>query len=335
MSILVTGSAGFIGHHVALALLERGERVIGLDNLNDYYDPALKRARNARLQDRADTKAGAKAGNPYRFVAADIADREAMEALVAAEPDITGIVHLAAQAGVRHSMVDPYVYVQSNVLGHVTLLEAARRLPRLAHLAFASSSSVYGLNESLPFRETDRTDRPNSLYAATKRAGELMAHAYGHLYGLPQTALRFFTVYGPWGRPDMAYYGFARAIVEARPVTLYEGQGLARDFTYIDDVVDGVLRVLALPPDASVERLRILNLGNHRSERVSHMVSLLEASLGRRAEIRMVPRPAADLMATFASVEAAGDLAGWHPATSLDIGIPRFVDWFVRYHGIA
>ena len=325
MTVLVTGAAGFIGHHVALALLDAGERVVGLDNLNDYYDPSLKRARCGRLADRAG----------YRFVEADIADRDAMEAVVAAEPGITRIVHLAAQAGVRHSMVDPYVYVQANVLGHVTLLEAARRLNRLRHLVFASSSSVYGLNDSLPFREVDRTDRPNSLYAATKRSGELISHAYGHLYGMPQTGLRFFTVYGPWGRPDMAYYGFARAIAEGRPVTLYEGEGLSRDFTFIDDVVDGVLRVLELPPDPATEQVRILNLGNRRGERVSHMVELLEQALGRRADIRMVPRPAADLMATWAAVDAAHELAGWLPRTPLDMGIPRFVSWFRAYHEIS
>ncbi len=325
MTVLVTGGAGFIGHHVTLALLDAGEQVIGLDNLNDYYDPALKRARCERLSGRSG----------YRLVEADIANREAMAALFAAEPGITRIVHLAAQAGVRHSMVDPYVYVQANVLGHVILLEAVRRLGRLRHLVFASSSSVYGLNDSLPFREADRTDRPNSLYAATKRSGELISHAYGHLYGIPQTGLRFFTVYGPWGRPDMAYYGFARAIVEGRPVTLYEGAGLSRDFTYIDDVVDGVLRVLELPPDPAVERVRILNLGNHCSERVSRMVELLEQALGRRAEIRIVPRPAADLVATWASVDAVQELAGWLPRTPLDVGIPRFVSWFRTYHGIS
>ncbi len=325
MTVLVTGAAGFIGHHVALALLDAGEQVVGLDNLNDYYDPGLKRARCARLAGRAG----------YWFVEADIADRDAMAAVVAAEPGITRIVHLAAQAGVRHSMVDPYVYVQANVLGHVTLLEAARRLHRLEHLVFASSSSVYGLNDSLPFREVDRTDRPNSLYAATKRSGELISHAYGHLYAMPQTGLRFFTVYGPWGRPDMAYYGFARAIVEGRPVTLYEGEGLSRDFTFIDDVVDGVLRVLELPPDPATERVRILNLGNRRSERVSRMVELLEQALERRAEIRMVPRPAADLMATWAAVDAAQDLAGWLPRTPLDVGIPRFVSWFRTYHEVS
>lgn len=324
MTTLVTGGAGFIGYHVAQALLARGERVVGLDNLNHYYDPALKRARTERLL----------AQDGYRFIEGDIADRDTLATLVAGEPGIRRIVHLAAQAGVRHSMVDPYVYVQANVLGHVTLLEAARRLDRLEHLVFASSSSVYGLNDSLPFKETDPVDRPNSLYAATKRSGELISHAYGHLYGLPQTGLRFFTVYGPWGRPDMAYYGFARAIAAGEPVTLYEGAGLARDFTFIDDVVDGVLRVLELPPDPAVERVRILNLGNRRSEPVSRMVSLLEDALGRRAEIRIVPRPPADLMATWASVDAAHALAGWVPQTMLDVGIPRFVDWFRAYHGI-
>ena len=324
MTILVTGGAGFIGHHVTQALLRRGERVIGFDNLNHYYDPALKRARIERLLPWRD----------YRFVEGDIADRAAMANLVDREPAISRIVHLAAQAGVRHSMIDPYAYVQANVLGHVTLLEAVLRLKRIEHLVFASSSSVYGLNDSLPFREADRVERPNSLYAATKRSGELISHAYGHLYGLPQTGLRFFTVYGPWGRPDMAYYGFARAIAAGEPVTLYEGEGLARDFTYIDDVVDGVLRVLALPPDPTVERVRILNLGNRRSEPVSRLVALLEQALGRQAEVRMVPRPPADLMATWASVDAAEALTGWVPQTTLDVGIPRFVDWFRDYHDI-
>ncbi len=325
MTILVTGGAGFIGHHVTRALLERGERVVGFDDLNDYYDPALKRARVERLSGHGD----------YRFVKGNIADRAAMAALVAEEPGIRRIVHLAAQAGVRHSMVDPYAYVQANVAGHVTLLEAARRLKRLEHLVFASSSSVYGLNDSLPFHETDRVERPNSLYAATKRSGELISHAYGHLYGLPQTGLRFFTVYGPWGRPDMAYYGFARAIAAGEPVTLYEGDGLARDFTFIDDVVDALLRVLALPPDPAVERVRILNIGNRRSERVSHMVWLLEQALGRTADIRMAARPPADLVATWASVDAAEALTGWTPRITLDVGIPRFVDWLRGYHHLG
>ena len=322
MTILVTGGAGFIGYHVTKALLVRGEQVLGLDNLNGYYDPALKRARLDQLR----------ALPSYRFVEADITDRASLATVFAGEPGIDRIVHLAAQAGVRHSMIDPYAYVEANVLGHVTLLEAARRLSRLEHLVFASSSSVYGLNESLPFRETDRVERPNSLYAATKRSGELISHAYGHLYGMPQTGLRFFTVYGPWGRPDMAYYGFARAITAGEPVTLYEGEGLARDFTYIDDVVDGVLRVLDLPPDPKIERVRILNLGNRRSEPVAHMVALLEQALEKKAVVRMVPRPPADLIATWASVDAAQELTGWTPMTTLDVGIPHFVNWFRAYH---
>lgn len=322
MTILVTGCAGFIGAHVAHALLARGERVVGLDNLDPYYDPGLKQARLDRLL----------AEPGLRFEMCDITDRDGLAALFLAEPGIRVIVHLAAQAGVRHSLVDPYAYVSANVLGHVTLLEAARRLERLEHLVFASSSSVYGLNHDLPFCETDRVDTPSSLYAATKRSGELISHAYGHLFGLRQTGLRFFTVYGPWGRPDMAYYAFARAIVGGEPITLYEGDGLARDFTYIDDVTEAVLRVLEHPPDAA-RPTRLLNIGNRRSEPVALMVSLLERSLGRRARIRMVPRPDTDIEATWASVEAIGEVTGWAPRTRLEEGIPRFVDWFRRFHG--
>lgn len=324
MTILVTGCAGFIGAHVARAVLARGERVVGIDNLDPYYDPRLKQARlDPLLTDRS-----------FRFEPLDIVDRDGLAALFAAEPGIRGIVHLAAQAGVRHSLVDPYAYVSANVLGHVTLLEAARRLERLEHLVFASSSSVYGLNDSLPFRETDRVDTPSSLYAATKRSGELISHAYGHLFGLRQTGLRFFTVYGPWGRPDMAYYAFARAIVEGSPITLYEGDGLARDFTYIDDVIDGVLRVLDHPPDA-VHPSRLLNIGNRRSEPVSLLVSLLEQALGRPARIQRVPRPGTDIETTWASVEAIHEMSRWTPRTRLEEGIPRFVDWFRAFHGVS
>ena len=326
MTILVTGCAGFVGSHVAHALLARGQRVVGIDNLDPYYDPRLKQARLHRLT--------AEHARALRFERLDITDRDGLAALLADEPDIRGIVHLAAQAGVRHSLVDPYAYVSANVLGHVTLLEAARRLQRLEHLVFASSSSVYGLNESLPFREADRVDTPSSLYAATKRSGELISHAYGHLFGLRQTGLRFFTVYGPWGRPDMAYYAFARSIVDGATITLYEGDGLARDFTYIDDVSDGLLRVLDHPPEAA-QPTRLLNIGNRRSEPVRLLVMLLERALGRAAEIRLVPRPATDIEATWASVEAIGELTGWAPWTRLEEGIPRFVDWFRAYHGVG
>ncbi len=321
MPVIVTGAAGFIGFHVAAALLARGERVVGVDNVNAYYDTGLKRARLARL-----------AAPGFRFVEADVSDRMAMAALVAAEPQTEVIVHLAAQAGVRFSMQDPYAYVTANVMGHVTVLEAARSLTRLRHLVFASSSSVYGLERALPFTETARADTPSSLYAATKRADELISHAYAHLYGLPQTGLRFFTVYGPWGRPDMAYYGFARAIAEGRPITLYDGGRLRRDFTYIDDIVAGVLGVLDRPPDAGAAP-RLLNLGNNRSELVSRLVELLEEGLGRRAVIELVDRPAADVGETWASVDAAAAVAGYAPRISLADGVPRFVAWYREFHG--
>ena len=321
MAILVTGCAGFVGAHVTKALIDRGERVVGLDNLDPYYDVRLKQARLERLC----------AHDRFRFERLDLTDREALASLLDREADIAGIVHLAAQAGVRHSLVDPYAYVQANVLGQVTLLEAARRLRRLDHLVYASSSSVYGLNEHLPFRESERVDRPGSLYAATKRSAELISHAYGHLFGLPQTGLRFFTVYGPWGRPDMAYYTFAKAILDGTEITLYEGEGLARDFTYVDDVVDGVLRVLDHPPAGGDAPGRTFNLGNDRPEPVALLVSLLEQALGRVARVRRIPRPATDIEATWASVDAVETLTGWRPSTRLEDGIPRFVDWFRSY----
>ena len=319
MAILLTGAAGFIGFHTAHALLARGEQVIGVDRVDDYYDTRLKEARLAQL-----------AGPGFRFVRADVADRAAMLAL--ASPDITHVVHLAAQAGVRFSMIDPYAYVSSNVMGQVVLLELARTLPRLEHFVYASSSSVYGLNTKLPFSETDPVDRPSSLYAASKRAGELISHAYAHLYGLKQTGLRFFTVYGPWGRPDMAYYSFAAAIMAGEPITVYDGGRPKRDFTYIDDIVSGVLGAMDRPPGAG-EGPRLLNIGNHRSETVSHLVALLEAALERRAVIRNAPRPAADVEETWADVDAIGRLTGFAPSTTLEEGIPRFAAWFREYHG--
>lgn len=323
MTILLTGCAGFIGCHVAEVLLKRGERVVGLDNLNSYYDVRLKNARLERLRGHG----------AFSFHPIDVADREAVGALVGAHPDVTGIVHLAAQAGVRYSMIDPYAYVQANVMGHVVMLEAARRLGKLRHFVYASSSSVYGANTDLPFRETDRVDTPVSLYAATKKADELMSFAYGHLFGLPQTGLRFFTVYGPWGRPDMAYYSFARAIAAGEAITVYDGGRLKRDFTYIDDIVAGVVGVLDRPPGAG-EPPRILNIGNHRAEEVRRLVALLEDALGRKAVLHDAPRPAADVEETFASVEALSALTGFEPRTRLEEGIPRFVAWFKAWHGL-
>jgi UDP-glucuronate 4-epimerase len=315
--------AGFIGYHVAEALVARGERVLGVDNLNAYYDVRLKQARLAQL----DGKPG------FTFHAADVADREAIHGLVRQNSDIAAIVHLAAQAGVRHSLTDPYSYVQSNVMGHVVILEGALLLPKLRHLVYASSSSVYGANASLPFGEADRVDTPISVYAATKRADELISHAYAHLHGLPQTGLRFFTVYGPWGRPDMAYYSFARAIVAGEPITLYEGGTLRRDFTYIDDIVTGVVGCLDRPPGGLLPA-RVLNIGNHRSEPVSTLVGLLERALERQAVVRETPRPPADVAETFASIDAIAALTGYAPRTSLEEGIPRFVTWFKAWHGL-
>jgi UDP-glucuronate 4-epimerase len=322
MTILLTGAAGFIGYHVAEALLARGETVLGVDNLTPYYDVRLKQARLARLAGQSG----------FRFEAIDLASRDDMAHLARSQDGITRIVHLAAQAGVRHSMIDPYSYVASNVMGHLGVLELARHLGRLDHLVYASSSSVYGANEKLPFAETDRVDTPMSLYAATKRADELMSHAYGHLYGLPQTGLRFFTVYGPWGRPDMAYYSFAEAILSGRPITVYDDGTVRRDFTYIDDIVDGVIGALDRPPMGNAGLpVRLLNIGNTRSEPVTALIALLEEGIGRRAVIAYKPRPAADVADTCADVSDIAALTGFAPTTSLSVGIPRFVEWFLQW----
>ncbi|QDH24632.1 NAD-dependent epimerase/dehydratase family protein [Neokomagataea tanensis] len=316
MKVLVTGVAGFIGAHVARALLDRGDEVIGVDNLNAYYDPALKHARLGWLIGR----------KGFSFVQEDIADRTAMDLVVSEHPDISHVVHLAAQAGVRYSLVDPYSYVHSNIMGHVVLLEACRKLRSLQHFVYASSSSVYGRNQSLPFAESDPVDAPSSLYAVTKRSGELTASAYAFLHKIPQTGLRFFTVYGPWGRPDMAYYGFADAICKGEPVTLYDGEGLSRDFTYIDDIVDGVLRVMAcVPPPGEA---RILNLGGDHPQRVTRLIELLEEHLGRKARIELVSRPSADMERTWASLLEVRALCGWSPRVSMESGVEAFARWY-------
>ena len=321
MTTIVTGAAGFIGFHVCQALLKRGEDVVGVDCLNDYYDVRLKQARLDLLH---------KAAN-FRFELADVADRAAVTGVFQRTGQATRVVHLAAQAGVRHSLVDPYAYVTANVLGHVTILEAARQLDRLEHLVYASSSSVYGGNTKLPFAETDPVDTPVSVYAATKRADELISHAYGHLYGLPQTGLRFFTVYGPWGRPDMAYYSFAVAIMRQSPITLFDGGRLRRDFTYIDDIVQGLLACLDRAPGRGAAP-QVFNIGNNRGELVSDLVRLLEESLGRSAVIHLVDRPVADVAETLADLTAIERHVGYRPVTPLSAGIPRFTEWFVRNH---
>jgi UDP-glucuronate 4-epimerase len=322
VSVVVTGACGFIGYHVAEALLTSGETVIGLDDMNPYYDVRLKDARRIRLS-----------GAPnFIFYQVDISDREVVSDALARHDDITDIIHLAAQAGVRQSLVDPYAYVRSNVLGHLVMLEAAREIKGLRHFVYASSSSVYGANQALPFRETDAVDQPVSLYAVTKRTDELMSHSHAHLYGLPQTGLRFFTVYGPWGRPDMAYFSFAQAILEGTPITLYDGGRLKRDFTYIDDIVAGVLGCLPRPPSGDPP-VRVLNIGNHQAEEVLRLVFLLERALGRAAIVRSVPRPATDVVETYADVTAIAELTGFEARTSLAEGIPRFATWFRGWSG--
>lgn len=322
MKIFLTGAAGFVGYHVAAQLLSQGHEVIGFDSLNDYYSVQLKQDRLAQLA----TKSG------FVFRQGDLSRREDVDAILGEHPDITHIVHLAAQAGVRYSLSDPCAYVTANMMGHVVLLEAARHLSHLQHIVYASSSSVYGLNEAMPFRESDAVDRPGSFYAVTKRAGELTAHAYAHLYGLRQTGLRFFTAYGPWGRPDMAYYKFAHAITQGKALTLYEGEGLARDFTYIDDIVSGVLAALDNEPEKGVSR--VLNLGSDSPTAVSRLVALLEQELGRKAVIEARRRPLSDVEATWSSHEEMTALTGWRPVVTLEEGVKRFVDWFRVYENV-
>ncbi|MFM7780315.1 MAG: NAD-dependent epimerase/dehydratase family protein [Alphaproteobacteria bacterium] len=321
MTILLTGAAGFIGMHVAEALLARGEKVIGLDSLTPYYDLRLKHARRDRLL----------AHSHFSFLEVNIADRAAVAAVFNQHPDVTQIIHLAAQPGVRHSLIDPYSYIEANVMGHLVMLEAARSLPRLQHFLYASSSSVYGGNDQLPYREDDRVDHPISLYAATKRADELISEAYGHIFGLPQTGLRFFTVYGPWGRPDMAPWLFAGAILAGRPITLYDGGRLKRDFTFVADIVSGVLGALDCPPAEGKPRL--LNIGNHRSVEVRRFVAVLEESLGRKAVIQDAPRPVTDVAETFADIGAIQALCGFEPKTPIEEGVPCFVEWFRGWVG--
>ena len=314
MKVLVTGAAGFIGFHTARALLERGATVLGIDDLNPYYDVRLKHARLARLATFAN----------FSFSALDIADHAALRAAVG---PVEVIVHLAAQAGVRYAIEAPFAYAAANMTGHLSVLELARHMPGLRHLVYASSSSVYGAGSALPYSEAARADHPLSLYAATKRADELMSIAYAHQFGLRQTGLRFFTVYGPWGRPDMAYFGFAESIIAGQPITLYDSGTLMRDFTYIDDIIEGLLGVIDHPPVADGEH-RLFNIGNHRAERVTDLVASLESALGRRAIITHAPRPAADPVETCADIDALAVLTGFAPKISLSVGVPRFVAWF-------
>ena len=332
MTVLVTGAAGFIGAETSRALLERGDEVVGIDILNDYYDPSLKQARLQRLQQQF--------GNRFRFERLDFADADALTSF-ADTIEIDSIVHLGAQAGVRYSLEHPEAYVRSNLVGHCNMLELAKaRRPR--HMVYASSSSVYGGNKSLPFRVEDRVDHPLSLYAATKKADELLSESYASLYRLPLTGLRFFTVYGPWGRPDMAMWIFAKAIYAGEPIPLFNGGDMRRDFTYIDDIVRGVVACLDGPPadDGQVKAggsnspHALYNIGNSRSEDLMRVVELLEQEIGRKALLDPKPMQAGDVRETSADISAIERDHGFQPSTSIDEGVPRFVRWYREYHGL-
>ena len=335
MKVLVTGAAGFIGMHVCERLLARGDQVVGLDNLNDYYDVSLKEARLARLTPNAS----------FRFVKFDVADRSGMVALFAREKP-QRVIHLAAQAGVRYSLKNPHAYVDSNIVGFVNILEGCRHAG-VEHLVYASSSSVYGGNTRMPFSEQDSVDHPVSLYAATKKANELMAHTYSHLYGLPTTGLRFFTVYGPWGRPDMALFLFAKAILEDRSIDVFNHGNMRRDFTYIDDIAEGVIRTCDRPPQAnpafdkdhpdpatSWAPYRVFNIGNHQPVELMTYIKTLESALGKTAQKNFLPLQDGDVPATFADTEALQAATGFAPATSVETGIGRFVSWYRSYYRI-
>ena len=329
MSVLVTGVAGFIGFHLAAALLRAGQRVVGIDNLNDYYDTALKRARLAALP-------APLPGGDFRFVEADLAEAAGVRAALAGEGPFEAIVNLAAQAGVRYSLTHPEAYVRSNLQGFLTVLELARHSEQPVHLVYASSSSVYGANKKLPFAVGDPTDRPVSFYGATKKANEAMAYSYASLYGIPATGLRFFTVYGPWGRPDMAPYLFADAIFAGRPIRLFNRGEMARDFSYIDDVIAGLMAAIDRPPAADEAGVRhaLYNIGNSRQEPLRRFLSVMEQAAGRKAIIEELPMQAGDVTATHADIMDSRRDLGYDPATPIDEGVPRFIDWFRTYKGI-
>ncbi|MBL4639300.1 MAG: NAD-dependent epimerase/dehydratase family protein [Kordiimonadaceae bacterium] len=330
MPILVTGAAGFIGFHVCQALLERGEEVLGIDNLNAYYAPALKNARLAQIE----------GTGGFTFIQCDFADSLTL-ADATKNTKITSVIHLGAQAGVRHSIENPAAYIQSNLVGHANILELCRNTDALDHLVYASSSSVYGGNSKLPFSTHDPVDTPVSLYAATKRADELLSQSYAHLYGLPQTGLRFFTVYGPWGRPGMAYWLFTKAILNAEPIRVFNHGDMSRDFTYIDDIVAGILAVLEGPPQIGGDNAfnnpaphRIYNIGNNKPEPLLHMISILEECLGMKAEKKLEPMQDGDVKATFADTSALEADFGFKAKTPIEKGLPEFVRWYRTYHSV-
>ncbi|MDD6210940.1 MAG: NAD-dependent epimerase/dehydratase family protein [Bacteroidales bacterium] len=328
MKILVTGAAGFIGAHLSLALMKEGHQVVGIDNLNSYYDPSLKNARLASLFSFQE-----KVGKSFRFEKIDICNAVALSRLFADE-QFELVCHLAAQAGVRYSIEHPEAYVQSNLVGFSNVMECCRRFS-IKHFLFASSSSVYGNNQSIPYKESDRTDAPVSLYAATKKSNELMAHSYASLYELPTTGLRFFTVYGPWGRPDMAPFLFTKALFEGKSIKLFNHGDLMRDFTYIDDIIEGVVRILRIPPEKGDNNglpFRILNIGNATPVQLDKFVSTLEQLTGITAKKEFLPMQPGDVDATWADVSALKALTDYSPSTSLEQGLSAFITWYKKYY---
>jgi len=332
--VLVTGAAGFIGYHVSRRLLDQGFEVTGVDNLNDYYSVELKKDRLAGLE-----------GPGFRFEHLDIAD-EGRLALLFREAKFDLAIHLAAQAGVRYSLENPSAYIQSNLVGTANLLELARH-HELQHFAYASSSSVYGMNRKLPFSEEDSVDHPISLYAATKKSNELMAHSYSHLFGLPTTGLRFFTVYGPWGRPDMATFKFTKAILEGKPIDVYNHGQMRRDFTYVDDIVSGTVGVALSPAEAdpswdalkpsassSPAPYRVYNIGNHDSVDLMRFISVFEEAIGRKALVNFLPLQAGDVLETYADISGIAEAVGYTPSTPIEVGVPKFVAWYREYYGV-
>lgn len=335
MRILVTGAAGFIGFHLSKALLSQGDEVLGLDNVNDYYSVELKTARLEQLQD----------SPSFDFVQHDLADQPAIEKLFQ-DQEFDAVVNLAAQAGVRYSLTHPHVYMTSNITGFLNILEGCRH-QKVKHLIYASSSSVYGANTKMPFSVRDNVDHPVSLYAASKKANELMAHSYSHLYGLPTTGLRFFTVYGPWGRPDMALFIFAKAILAGEPIQVFNHGKMQRDFTYIDDIVSGIVHLLKQPaqpnpkwngddPDPSCSRApyRLYNIGNHQPVELLTLIETLESCLGIKANKQMLDMQPGDVPATYADIEALEQATGFHPSTPIEVGVQRFVDWYRAYYRV-
>jgi UDP-glucuronate 4-epimerase len=333
MNILVTGVAGFIGYFVAQRLLDMGHHIIGADNLNNYYDIALKEARLDKLR----TNPG------FSFFRINLEDVETVQALFK-DNTVDTVIHLAAQAGVRYSLKNPAAYVQSNLVGFANILEGCRT-SKVNHLVFASSSSVYGANTKTPFSETDFVDNPVSLYAATKKSNELMAHSYAHLFSIPCTGLRFFTVYGPWGRPDMAYFSFTKAIIEGTPISVFNSGKMSRDFTYIDDIVEGVIKITDCPPektpstagntgDYAKPPYRILNIGNNRPVELLHFINVLETAIGKKAQINLLPMQPGDVPTTYANIDLLRQIVDFSPATPIEIGLPRFVDWYRGFYRI-